>query len=468
MKTLSCVVFVLLLFAGTANGQDQTNKESSASSFTVVTDTLNYFFNKQFFKIPNPTGIGFPFYRSAAATNTSISHMGSVFLNTDPDLVLTGLEARLAYRFGSNASAIPVNIYLCNVDQNLMPVLPAIDSVSVFLGSAQTDTLSPTGFAMNGSFGTTLNPKSYVMPGNFAVLVRNYSSITGDTVCIYNTSSVTHTNPALSNLNNMGEDLGRIRYNGQFLKTRNFVYNGFGFGTDYEFCVAPIVNFTLQASHIAPLEVNSQPVDTVDCFEPLTFTNTSSPEFTSRFFNLNEFYRHFWPYVNTPPGGFSSDSAISWYFDDEDTNPLLRPNLVLKKDSIRATKHFDTSGCFTSCSLRARYRKMTAGGSSTNIRANVEFSVCVRGCYVGLGELGELESLKVFPNPVQFGYLHIEGLKTDCEYSLFDARGIELNKGRYQRLSSGIDVSPLGAGVYLLRIRQNNVIRNITFIVRKE
>ncbi|MBL7902467.1 MAG: T9SS type A sorting domain-containing protein [Bacteroidia bacterium] len=461
----ACLILVVFL---ALSGRSQNNTVDAASNFTVITDTLNYFYNKQFFKIPNPTGIGFPFYRSAAATNTQVSHMGSVFLNSDPNLVVSGLEARLAYRYGSNAQAIPVNIYLCNVDQNLMPVLPAIDSVSVFLGAAQIDTMSPTGFALSGSFGTTLNPVSYNLPGNFAVLVRNYSTLSGDTVCVYNTSSLTHTNQAISNLNNMGEDLGRIRYNGQFLKTRNFVYPGFGFGTDYEFCVAPIVTFTLQASHLAPSQVNSQPVDTIECFEPLTFTNTSSPEFTSRFFNLNEFYRHFWPYVNTPPGGFSSDSAISWYFNDEDANPLLRPNLVLKKDSVRATKQYDTSGCFTSCSLRARYRKMTSGGSSMNIRGNVEFSVCVKGCYVGLEEWKKAENLVFFPNPVQHGKLSLKGLSRECDYSIINTHGIELLSGKLETMAAEIDISQLEDGFYLLSLVQASGPVYQKFIVKRE
>lgn len=468
MKTRCCFLTAVCLITNTLTGQHNISQSPAASSFTLVTDTLNYFYNKQFFKLPNPTGLGFPFYKSAAATNTSISHMGSVFLNTDPNLQVTGLEARLAYRYGSNAPAIPVNLYLFSVDQNLMPVWPAIDSITLFLGSAQTDTMVTTGFAMSGSFGSTLNPVAYNITGNFAVLVRNYSTLSGDTVCVYRTSSLTQTNQAQSNLTNMGEDLGRIRYNGQFFKTRNFAYTGFGLGTDFEFCVAPIVTFSLQASHLAPPQVNSQPTDTVDCFAPLTFTNTSSPQFTNRFFNLNEFYRHFWPYVNTPPGGFSSDSAISWYFDDEDDNPLLRPNLVLKKDSIRATKYYDTSGCFTSCSLRARYRKMTAGGSSVNIRGNVDFSVCVKGCYVGIGEQDVLNNLTVFPNPVQQGKIRVLGLRSVTNYSILDARGTPIRKGVCGLLSEEIDVADLSNGLYLLCLTQVPNTRSIKFFVKKE
>jgi hypothetical protein len=434
-------------------GQNSAAKVMTATTPTVVTDTLNYFYNKQFFKVPSPTGVGFPYYKSAAATVTNITHMGSVFLNTDANLIISGLEGRMAYQINSNALSIPVMLYLYNVDGSLLPST-VIDSVKVFVGSAYSTvgTGSNTGYAVGGPFTSTAGPVSHTVPGNFAVLMRNLSTLSGDTVRLYRTrGQVVPSNTQTPR----GEGLGVIRQAGVFKKTTNFVHPSFGAGTDYEFCVAPVCTFSIYADHIAPPKVDSQPVDTVMCWEPLTFTNTSSPHFTSRFFNLNEFYRHFWPYTNTPPGGFSNDSAISWYFDDEDLDyPNLRPNIILKNNATTATKYYDTAGCFTSCSMRARYRKMTAGGSSVVYWANIEFSVCV-GCWqtgVGIGEIPTLNGIAYFPNPAVDGKVKITGLKGSNTIQVYDMLGSLKATIQSREEEVLIDLLKEPSGTYLIKV----------------
>lgn len=423
---------------------------------TVVTDTLSYFYNKQLFKIPNPFGVGFPYYKSAAATVTNITHMGSIFLNNDPNLMVDGLFARMAYQDNSNALSIPVRLFLCNLTiQNgtLTPVFPPVDSVNVSVGALQLASLSNTGYAVGGTFTVSHN-----MPGNFAVLVRNLSTLSGDTVRLYRTSAVTPTNwPHYTPTTNHGEGLGLIRDNKVFYRTTNYPNTNFGYGSDYEFCVAPVVTYTLFADHITPPKVNSDPADSVYCWEPLTFTNTSSPEWTSRFFNLNEFYRHFYPYVNTPVGGFPVDSAISWYFDDEDfDNPLLRPNIFLKKDSIRATKYYDSTGCFTSCSMRARLRKMIAGGNGMDIRGNIEFSVCVSNydCdkTTGINENAQLNGIKLFPNPSANGIVTISGLQGKNTIQIYDMLGSLKATLVSTEEEVLVDLLKVPGGTYLIKV----------------
>jgi hypothetical protein len=111
---------------------------------------------------------------------------------------------------------------------------------------------------------------------------------------------------------------------------------------------------------------------------------------------------------------------------------------------------------------------MTAGGSSVNIRGNVEFSVCVKGCYVGLEEWEGSENLKLFPNPVQFGAMRIKGLNRDCDYTIRDTRGVEILSGKLEALTPGIEVSQLLDGLYFLTIRHTSDVRHLKFIVKRE
>jgi hypothetical protein len=438
---------------------------------TVVTDTLSYFYNKQLFKIPNATGIGFPFYKSAAATVTNITHLGSVFLNTDPNLIVNGLQARLAYQINSNSTQIPVRLYLYNVDANLKPTT-IIDSISTFVGAAQTTTSSTTGHQVGGVFTNSLGPVSHNVPGNFAVCVRNLSLISGDTVRIYRTASKLLGNPEYGFQTNMGEGLGVLRFNQVWYSTKGYVNPNFGATTDYEFCVSPIVTYTLIADHIAPYPVDVFPVDSVFCFAPLTFTNISTSHWTSRFFNLNHFYRYFYPYASSPTNGFPADSSISWYFDDEDPDyPLLRPNLVLKIDSNQATKRYDTAGCFTSCSMRARLTKMIAGGNGASIRGNIEFSLCVSndGCYTGINEFGSLEGLSLYPNPSENNKVVIKGLKGQNTIEVYDMLGRLRATLVSRQEEETVDLLKEPSGTYLIKVsNEQQRYRSMKVIHQKE
>lgn len=449
-------------------------KAQAPTTATVVTDTLSYYFNKQYFKNPSPLGVGFPFHKSPSATNTAVTHVGSVFLNTDTALRISGLEGRMAYQNNSAAQQIPVRLYLCNVDANLKPVFPPIDSVYKLVGNAQDHAFSPSGYPVSGTFTNSSGPVSHKVPGNFAILMRNLSPIAGDTVRLYRTNGRVPGSPGYNNNTAIGEGFGVVRYAGNFYSTKNFTLsNSFGMGTDYEFCVSPIVTFSLYADHIVPAKVNSDPADSVMCWEPLTFTNTSSPHWTNRFFNLTEFQRHFVPFVNTPPGGFSPDAPISWYFDDEDIDyPLLRPNIILAIGATTATKYYDTAGCFTSCSMRARYRKMTAGGTGEIIQANIEFSVCVAyigGCeYVGMTE-NELDQVKLYPNPSADGKCMISGLNGTNTIQIYDVLGslVATLVSREEKVT--VDLLDKPGGTYLIRVSdENQRHRNMKLVYMKD
>ena len=427
----------------------------SAATPSVVTDTLNYYFNKQVFKIANILTDGYPYYKSAAATVTNITHVGAVFLNTDPFLKIDGLEARVSYNISSNALTVPVRLYLCNVDANLLPIWPPIDSVGFTIGQTELPTGFPTGHS-RGSNAWIGTAGSKTVTGNYAILIRNISTLSADTINLYRTASLTRTNVVSTAYTRMGEGFGLVRQNGSFKKTTDFIYPGFGYGTDYEFCVAPRVTYTLEASHLTPPQVNSNPTDTVMCWQPLTFTNTSTSHFTNRFFNLNEFYRHLYPYASTPPPpGFSPDSAISWFFDDEDFDyPGLRPNIILKNNATTATKYYDTAGCFTNCSMRARLKKMTVFGTGSIYYGNITFSVCVgKNCdYTGVNENSALNKATLYPNPSSNGKVTISGLSGSNTIFIYNLLGQLISKQITREEQVLLDLSVFPKGNYILKL----------------
>ncbi|MES2680536.1 MAG: hypothetical protein V4635_11650, partial [Bacteroidota bacterium] len=64
-------------------------------------------------------------------TNTLVTHVGSIFKNTDPNLLVTGLESRVLrpnHTFSGN-SGVPFRLYLCDVVGGV-PQFPPRDSIS--------------------------------------------------------------------------------------------------------------------------------------------------------------------------------------------------------------------------------------------------------------------------------------------------------------------------------------------------
>lgn len=443
---------------GIKNNQSNNNAYSQKIALTnaIITDTLHYFYNKQLYKIPNATGLGFPYYKSPASTGTAVTHVGSVFLNND-SIIINGLEVMAAYNDGSATvhTTIRGRLYLCKLNAQNIPILPAVDSVNFNVGSAQLSTGHPKGWPVGGNFTT---PRRLL--GNFAVLVRNVETTQGDTIRILRTAAITPTNSSGSNSNKFGEGLGIVRKGGIISKTTNFGTAAFGFGngTDYEFCVAPRVSYSLVLNHAAPDAI----LDSVDCWQPLTFTNTSSAQLTSRFFNLNSFYVKWAPFVSTPPGGFSSDSAASWSFDDEDLdNPNLRPDIFLHYGSNTATKYYDTSalfgipsGCFNNCKFKTNLRKMAAeSGRSMEFKTDSTFIVCVKSCgEVGIKENLIMSNISIYPNPLTNGKLMISGLEGENKILVYNMTGQLIINELVNKDRLIVDLLKHPQGSYFIRV----------------
>jgi len=85
--------------------------------------------------------------------------------------------------------------------------------------------------------------------GDFTVLVRCISVFSVDTAKILRTSGHTSTSTAVPLQQRFGEGLFVLRHGGIFYKTANYNHPQFELGTNYEFCLARLVIFTIEVNH---------------------------------------------------------------------------------------------------------------------------------------------------------------------------------------------------------------------------
>jgi hypothetical protein len=285
------------------------NYQQGKTQTTLVHDTLNYFFNKHYYKNSTtptsaPPNLSFYTIKSPYSSTLAIDGCGAVFLNSTT-IAVNGLEGLVMKNPGSTSASVPVKLYLCNVNANNLPVLPPLDSVMTNVSN------STAGVWAGGSFTAPVTVTS-----NFAVYFKTGSTVPGDTVRLFLNNACSATATGVPNTQKFGEGLGLIRFNGNFQSTSG-AFNGTP-GNDYEFIVTPWV------SH----NINSVPV----VFTPTvcnggmgSFGNNSGPLsiIEHRMFNFNKF-RLYWATVAT--GGVNSlcpaiDSLYYWTFTGSPTPP---------------------------------------------------------------------------------------------------------------------------------------------------
>ncbi len=463
MKKLLLLISALFVLNDVAKSQ-------AAPTSTVIVDTLHYYYNKFYFK----TGIKISdaaaeYYKSPAATGTAVTHVGSMFENND-SLQITGLEAFAVMPLNTSQATVAVHLYLTNVDPvTQLPVLPAIDSVRVVLPKGGNPNI-PIG----GNFATTRT-----LTSNYFVLLRNMSLFEGDTVRLYRTAGATATSVA-NVVKKHGEGYGVLRYLGQFYKTTNYVHPAFGYGTDYEFCVAPRVKYFLQASHSIPA------VDTACVWDPLVYTNNSSKRFTHRMYNLTEFARK-WnqmpPFNPTaaPVGLFPADSAITWYFEAED-NGTQDPRFFLPYNSQTNQITFytdsslmkmngvdDSSYCFTGNEFRARFKSMAIYGRGATFSVTSVFTLCTKYCgrfSVGVSEASLLENVNLYPNPSN-GQSTISGLNGTNSIRVYNTLGQIILSETTNREKYLLDLSRQPAGSYFVKVSSQSGSKSF-HVIRQE
>src|SRR5690606_21582756 len=123
--------------------------------------------------------------------------------------------------------------------------MPPIDSVAVMTQGNSEDFVTPVG-------GNFTDNRVHRVGSDFAVLLRNMSTSGGDTVLVGRTNGAAPGNSIASPEDFHGEGLGVVRIMNEFHSTMNFKGRGFGEGTDYEFCIAPRVQYTLTSDHALP------------------------------------------------------------------------------------------------------------------------------------------------------------------------------------------------------------------------
>jgi hypothetical protein len=332
--------------------QPQTN---SADMSVLVGDTLQYFYNKHFFRNTyngtqtSPNGQFYGLYQPYPTATVNITHCGGIFYNASPTQIV-GLEGAVYRHNTAQSTNVPIRLYLCSLNGANMPILPALDSVST------TVPPTPNGFVFVGGNFTT----AVTVNGNFAVLFRNVSTNTADTVRLImnNASTATSTVPVQQRF---GEGMGRLRFNGNFQTNTNT----FGTGTDYEFIVQPRVSF----SYSAGASVFTPTI----CTNGLgVFLNQSGPsQLENRQFNFNQFYRHWSPWSLTTNSLISlvtPDSVYRWDFTG-----AAAPTSYQK----HATMVFNTPGVQTA-SLEAAYRySANLGNYATSLTETVVNTITV-------------------------------------------------------------------------------------------
>lgn len=465
-----------LLLLGTVFFALGLKAQAQTTNTATVVDTLHYYFNKYYFKTGELDYAKYPYFKEPApfCKNAVVTHVGSRFDNAANNLTITGLEAYAQMPGTTCKPKIPVHLYLCNLNAQGIPVLPPIDSVVTELNAIYKN--SPK--ILGGNFTTP-----HVVTGDFAVLLRSMSDCCGDTVYLVRTAGLTNTYVATpagwtSARKYSDGNYGFIRYRdgnnpAQIYSTQNFTRTpGFGIGTDYEFMVAPRVTYEIQASQQIPQAIvdfsTGTSTDTLCTRTMFTFTNTSSWQFSSRFFNLNEFYRKwnlYSPFVAQPvPTGFSPDSAITWNWEFEEVAlpprdprrflPYAYPGTNPNTMSITT----DMPGCWDN-QFRAKLRPMSAFGRQPEIGFSEQFQICLSFCGiddVGIKEKGPLASVKVFPNPANDRRTTISGLKGENDIVVTNVLGQEVIKLHVNTEEQVLNFGSLPDGSYLVKISNAN------------
>lgn len=482
-----------LFLLGTTLLSFSTAVKSQTATTSVVTDTLHYYYNKFYFKsnmakaYGNITPVtatiaagltasvvsGAPFYKAPAMTFTGTSHMGNVFENpvcgTGDTLLVTGLEAVMAkYNSVSQIFDINARIYLCDLDASGKPKLPAIDSVFIPINSKEVR-------LWGGNFNSG---KTHKLTKNFAVLVRNVSTVAGDTVAFFRSPATTHTNYFTPIQYRYSDSYGYMRHLGTFYSMTNFtVIPGFGVGTDYEFFVAPRVTYTLNVQQGVPDKVvNSETLCTSTAY---TFANQSCPRLTHRMYNLLQAYtkwsQPYAPFVNGPLTGWPADSAVSWKFDFEDNGSTQGGRIFLPYGAN--TISFQTDSvlsplCSNENYFRASLKKMGIYGYGDLLKFWEAIPMCVDYCNndnVGLTKTKGFETVSIYPNPTSLGKTNINGLVGKNTIFVYDVLGQLIYKTTSSVDKVTIDLSNQPNGAYLTRlVNENNQSKAITIIKRTE
>lgn len=382
------------------------------TSAVTIGDTLWYFYNKHVYRNAASTG----FYTFKSPNTSGVTHFGSIFKNTNPNLAVTGLECIASVQAGSPTGSLTVRMYLTNVVAGI-PTFPALDSVSAVVTSTA-----------GNFYGANFTVPNFVT-GDYAVLYKCIPTVAGDTLKVWMNNANTPTSTAAA-ATKYGESFGALRLAGSFMTTTGL----FGAGTDFEFMVAPRVGFTASAAQTSP---------TGSCTTvAYTFTNNSSYYLGHRQYNLNEFYRHWKPFLTT---GLAPDSVFTWNFGDgtgDMYTPTSMPNIA----------HTYASPGTYNGTLTAMYQKMSDLG--VKVQDATTFAKTVAVC-TGIQNLSGVEAVNVYPNP-STGLVNIANLPYETNIEVVNMLGQSVYSAKVNQGNFTADLSTLPNGSYFVKISSAN------------
>ena len=403
------------------------NINNAKASVITTGDTLWYFYNKAFYRNVAAAPI---FYTVPSPNTFLVSHFGSRFMNTNPNLAITGLEAVASRSATSPSSSVTVRMYLCNVTAGL-PVFPALDSVSaVVTGTAGT--------FVGGDFAT---PK--FVAGDYAVLIKGVPTVVGDVAKVWmnNAHIATATATTAITGSKYGEAFGYIRATtASSVPATFFVNTGqwINADTDFEYLVAPRVGFTASAGQ-------NSPPSTLCTGTSYLFSNTTNFPINNRQYNLNEMYRYWRPFSNTVTIMPAPDSVYTWTYGDATGNFYANPVNPNNNHTYAAAGTFNGS-------LIAKYRKMTDNGVTLADAAN--FSKIVSTC-AGITTFSGIEAVNVYPNPSS-GLVYIANLPSESTIEVMNMLGQSVYSSKANAGNFTADLSGLSNGSYFVKINSLN------------
>ncbi len=278
-----------------ATGERHITAQSQSQNIaTTVSDTLHYYYNKNFWL--NPPGQWNQFYYwempSATASLNGVTHMGSIFQNS-VSITVHGLEGMVMKNPASTSAGVPIKFYLHYLNATNQPLPPIDSAVATVTGT--------TGAYFVG--GLLTSPKT--VTANFAVSMKSEPIASTDTAYLFMTAGYHPTATATgTNVVKYGENFGRLRYLGNWQTTGNV----FGAGTSREMIVAPWVTFNYEAG----ITVNTPSI----CNNSIgSFANASTPQslIENRQFNFNKF-ASYWDALYTNTVTLTTDSIYDWMF----------------------------------------------------------------------------------------------------------------------------------------------------------
>ncbi len=477
-------------------------------------DTLDYFFNKQFFLHPTASNqnLAFLTINSPYASTANVSYCGGIF-NSYSQLIVNGLEALVALKAPATSTNVSVKLYLCNLNGANLPVMPPVDSV-------QCPVTSTSGSWVGADFNSPIS-----MNGRFAVLAKIGSTSVSDTISLFLNNACAASSTAVPAYMRYGEGLGLLRFNGVFYHTTG-IFGTNPPGNDYEFVVAPRVGFSFNAAAnvLTPSVCPSTPA---------SFTNATTPTrlVDNAQFNFNMFVQKWQPILNGIQP--STDSVFKWVFSGAATTTLYgsNPQPVFNTSGNQTTKLYvnyrksahnaaffndvkDSANAsitvlnapavtvsvptHTSCVLSANGSTIAATGSpaggtfsGVNLTSNGVFSPNTPGVFIitysytdnltgcfksvttninvnsctGLNEEAVKGKLSLYPNPAATA-ITLKGIEDAASVLVYDMTGkliFQTKTTATEQLE--IPISEIPNGVYQLSVReQNGDLKSLKFV----